>query len=119
MPFKFHDSYGSICISLNLVKLGLGTMLEPDFGEQDLCSEDNLKKNYFVLTWEIGLCHHFLASTLVWQLNLVSFVPKLDFPFSAMTLLQNLGCHLNLDGKGENSGGYNFLGSEKGMIGTL
>lgn len=47
MPFKFHNSDGSVCISLNLVKLGSGTMLEPDFGEQDLCSEaDFLKKDY-------------------------------------------------------------------------
>lgn len=64
------------------------------------------------------MCHHFLASTLVWQLNLVSFVPELDFPFSATILLQNLGCDLTLDGKGENTGDYNFLGSEKGISGT-
>lgn len=95
-------------------------MLEPDFGEQDLCSEADFKEIiYFVITWEVGLCHHFLASTLVWQLNLVSFVPELDFPFSAMILLQNLGCDLILDGKGENTGDYNFLGSEKGISGTL
>lgn len=34
---------------------------------------------YPVLSWEIESCHSSLALTLVWQLNLVSFVPDLDF----------------------------------------
>ena len=34
---------------------------------------------YPVLAWEIESCHSSLALTLVWQLNLVSFVPDLDF----------------------------------------
>lgn len=105
------------CISLLPRRLGSGVILEPELGEQNLLSATDLSCFciYPVVTWEIELCHSFLALTLVWQLNLVSFGPDLDSWFPSRIW----GCDLTLDGKIKNMGGYNFLGSKEGISGAL
>ena len=81
--FEFHDPDRDVCVSLHPVKMDLGAILESEVREQSLLSAANLSFFFFllypVLSWEIESCHSSLALTLVWQLNLVSFVPDLDF----------------------------------------